>query len=112
MVTKPLDTTTRDGGVMQYGTFTVPADVPHERVAFYMDVYRRKVVEGLEKEGYEVLNMSPWHIVKAGQATTQDPTRRRYRIAAWCTRRPEEVNLDIPDEWVPEMLKRGLRLKD
>ena len=109
-VGRPADRSLMDGGCWQTATFTVPANVPHERVVapLIADKYQRRFGSYLESVGFQVLYMGD-PTVDAG-VLSREPDRRRYTIRAWCKRRPITTTLTVPDCAVPEMLKRGLTL--
>ena len=107
---RPADRSLVDGGCWQTATFTVPSTVPDARVTSKLvtDKYRRRFGDYLTRVGFEVLYMGE---PKEHAGPLPDPPdRRRYAIRAWCTRRPIETTLTVPDAAVPEMLRRGLRL--
>lgn len=94
-------------------SFTVPADVPDERVKQAGDRYRMKYGKALEVQGFDVLGMGwPEEDRSVLARGTTDPDRRRYIIWAKIRRRPVEVHVDVPDEDVPIYQKAGYRLTE
>ena len=109
------DTSVQDGGTWERAVFTVPLGVPEERVQFVADKYQRKFGYHLEKQGFTVLQMSqPVRVTRPieGDAGIMDPTRKKYGILAYVTRRPVEHTVDVPDALVPELEKVGMRLTE
>lgn len=94
-------------------TFTVPDDVPEERVQFAADKYRRKYGDILEGQGFEVLEMEQPHMDEGLVAQgTVDPNRRPYVIWARVRRRPVLTTIDAGDREVPAFEKAGFRLRE
>ena len=106
----PVDQSLIRGGVWERGTFTVPADVSEERVQLVAHKYMSRFGEALEKMGYQVLWMSQARIDPL--PIPEDGDRKRYRMMAWVRQRPVEIHMDIPDELVPEMLQKGMKLTE
>ena len=91
--------------------FTVPEDVPHERVLFNQDKYQVKAGDVYEKQGFTVLWMSDAEIDSRQSVVGGcDPDRRPYRIRSYCRRRPVEITMDIPEEAIPEAQRLGMKL--
>jgi hypothetical protein len=105
-----LDRSLIEGGYWESAIFTVPADVSHERVLLLGDKYRNKFGQSLEGQGLTVRRMGEPMLDSRPLET--DPDRRRYRLLAWCSRRPREIHVEIPDEAVPDMERMGLRLTE
>ena len=96
-------------GIWERGTFTVPEDVPDARVQDVAHKYLRKFGEALELQGFEVLEI-------IGPAISQGrmlpgPGRKRYDCFARVRRKPVTINLEIPEEIIPEMQSKGLKLE-
>ena len=99
-----------EGGYWESATFTVPIEVSHERVLLLGDKYQKKFGVSLEDRGLKVTRMGEPTLDPRPLETP--PDRRRYRILAWCSRRPREIHVEIPDVAVPDMEKMGLRLTE
>ena len=104
------DRSLSEGGYWESATFTVPIEVSHERVLLLGQKYQNKFGESLEGQGLTVRRMGEPMLDSRPLET--DPDRRRYRLLAWCSRRPREIHVEIPDEAVPNMEKMGLRLTE
>lgn len=109
------DTSVEDGGVWQTAHFDVPSDTFHERVLLEGQKYRSKFGNQLEVVGFTVLQMSNPLKVEQNERTPGHlrvpPDRTRYRLVAWCTRRPIEITIDLPDNQVEAALRAGAKLK-
>ena len=110
MVSRLPDLTLERGGTWEQASFTVPIDVPDERVQFLGDKYQLKFGKVLETEGLEVLWMSRPFTGKGKRPVDED--RRAYFVKAWCKRRPIEIHMDIPDNAVGDMIELGLKLQE
>ncbi len=119
---KAINRSVREGGYWEKGFFTVPIGTSVERVQLLGHKYVEKFVAYLEgplfarKEG---LSIGQTYKVKSVFGPTLDKgpipvpsDRRKYLILAFISCRPFEPVYDIPDEFVPEMMKQGLRLKE
>lgn len=96
------------GGFWERATFTVPADTPDERVQFHADKYTRKAAEVYESQGCTVLQVTK-PIVSLSHLPTDDD-RRRYDIFFYLRREPITYKLEIPEQLIPEMQQKGLKL--
>ena len=94
--------------VWERGSFTVPDDVPHERVCAMSAKYMQRFGQALEAQGFTVLNMSAPQ--EEGVQVGVAKGRRKYIIQALVTRRPVTVKVDVPDQSVPAMVKQGYKL--
>lgn len=104
-----VDRSLVDGGVWERATFTVPADVPDERVQEAAHKYRSKAADVLQAQGFTILEMvGPQVTVRPGDP----PDRRRYDILSFVKRRPVEMTFDVPDQAVKALQKKGLKLKE
>ncbi|MBM3945277.1 MAG: hypothetical protein FJ317_07315 [SAR202 cluster bacterium] len=97
-------------GRWERATFTVPADVPDERVRGNADKYTRRFGEYLEALGNTVSYMRQPEPDTAPYG--EDPDRRRYVIWALCRRRPRAVQLNISEDEIPGLQKLGAIPKD
>lgn len=98
----------KQGGYWEKCTFTVPDKVSEERVQLLGHKYMNKFGAFLESEGLTVRQMmAP---VIDSRPLPVEPDRRRYIIFAFVSRRSFEPVFSVPDQYVPEMLKAGLRL--
>ena len=104
-----VDRSLEEGGFWERATFTVPGDIPNERVMFNADKYIRRACEHFEAQGCTILEFT-MPIVSLGKIPT-DGDRRRYDFWLYLRRRPQTLELEIPEELIPEMQKRGLKLK-
>lgn len=105
----------RDGevaAVRQPVYFTVPADIPAERVEAKFPEYIRKAGNELERRGFRVLAVSTPEPDPHSDAFGTEPDRRRYRMFALVRRRPQEVKLWVPDNAVSRMQELGMRLNE
>ena len=109
MTTGLVDRSLELGGFWERATFTVPHDTPDERVQFKADKYIRKAGYVYEAQGCTVLNHTK-PIVSLGHLVT-DGDRRRYDIFFWLKRKPETYTIPIPEQLIPEMQSKGLKLK-
>ena len=96
-------------GIWERGTFTVPEDIPDSRVQVVAHKYLKRFGEALERQGFEVLEI-------IGPAVSQgkmpaEPGRKRYDCFARVRRKPVTIDLEIPEELIPEMQGKGLKLK-
>lgn len=98
-----------EGGFWERATFTVPADTPDERVQFHADKYIARAAQVFEAQGSQVLKVTK-PIVSLGYLPTDDD-RRRYDIFFWLRRKPITYELEIPEQLIPDMQKKGLKLK-
>jgi len=104
-----VDRSLEQGGFWERATFTVPADVSDERVQFHTDKYTAKAAKVFEAQGCTVLKFTK-PIVSLGHLVTDDD-RRRYDIFFWLRRKPVTIDFEIPEELIPEMQSKGLKLK-
>ena len=97
--------------VWERASFTVPSDVPDERVVegSVADRYMRKFGAHLEAQGFRVLMMVRPERVNS-QILMNTPDRKRFVIWAQVSRRPQELHFEIPDHLVEAAKKAGLRL--
>lgn len=96
-------------GIWERGTFTVPEDIPESRVQDVAHKYLRRFGEALERQGFEVLEIiGP--TVSQGKMPPE-PGRKRYDCFARVRRKPITLDLEIPEELIPEMQSKGLKLK-
>jgi len=109
MTTGIVDRSLERGGFWERATFTVPADIPDERVQFHADKYAAKAAKVFEAQGSTVLSCTK-PFVSLGHLVT-DGDRRRYDIFFWCRRKPENVKLSVPVELIPEFQEKGWELK-
>lgn len=103
-----VDRTLQDNCFWERGTFTVPEDIPHERVMRVKDKYKVKLGKVLDRQGIRVLEM--FDPMPSDRLPEQG--RKRYDILVQCRRDPVEFVIDIPDQFVPEMQKKGMKLKE
>ena len=109
MTTGVVDRSLEQGGFWERATFTVPADVPDERVQARADKYTAKAAKVFEAQGCTILDFTK-PFVSLGHLVTDDD-RRRYDIFFWCRREPETINLKIPEQLIPEFQSKGWKLK-
>jgi len=96
-------------GIWERGTFTVPEDIPDTRVQEVAPKYLRRFGEALERQGFEVLEIiGP--VVSQGRMPAESG-RKRYDCFARVRREPQTIRLEIPEELIPEMQDKGLKLK-
>jgi len=104
-----VDRSLIEGGFWERATFTVPVDIPDERIQWHADKYTAKAAEVFEAQGCTILKVTK-PIVSLGHLPT-DGDRRRYDIFFFLRRRPITCELEIPEALIPEMQRRGLKLK-
>lgn len=98
------------GASWERGYFTVPADIPHERVMSNGYKYVRRFGDHLEKQGFTVVFMSePERAPHQGGLNgvlyrMNHEDRQVYRLYARCRRRPVETLIHVPDDKVDEVL--------
>lgn len=99
------------GYVWEKSGFTVPANVPNERVQFKGEHFRRKFGDYLVAKGFTVIKMEgPVEDHGLLATGTTAPDRRAYVIYAKVTRRPIVVRVDVLDEDVPIYQQSDFRL--
>ena len=104
-----IDQSVKDGGFWERGTFTVPIATTEERVQLLAYKYIRKFGDFLEeKKGYRVHKVVGPVLDDGLFPIPAD--RRKYVLFAFVSKRPIIPIFDIPDQYVPEMQKAGLRL--
>lgn len=101
-----IDRTLINGGFWDRATFTVPEDVPEERVQFHASKYMGRFGSVLEGQGFTVREML------RPQVSNRLPQggRRRYDILAFVSRKPIVIKERIPDMLVPKMQRLGMKL--
>ena len=104
-----VDRSLVEGGFWERATFTVPADIPDERVQWHADKYTARAAQVYEAQGCQVLEFTK-PIVSLGHLPTDDD-RRRYDIFFYLRRKPITYELEIPEALIPEMQSKGLKLK-
>ncbi len=110
MVSRLPDLTLERGGTWEQAYFTVPIDVPDERVQILGDKYQLRFGKVLEEDGFDVLWMSEPIPDRSNRPVDED--RRAYQVKAWVKRRPVETHYDIPDNAVGDMIELGLKLQE
>ncbi len=109
MVSNIYNPETAAKGIWERGTFTAPEDTPDTRVQDVAHQYLRKFGEALERQGFEVLEIiGP--VVSQG-IVPPEPDRKRYDCFARVRRKPVTIALEIPEQLIPEMQDKGLKLK-
>ncbi len=109
MTTGDFDYAIAAKGIWERGTFTVPEDIPDARVQGVAHKYLRRFGEALERQGFEVLEViGP--AVSRGRMPPE-PGRKRYDCFARVRRKPVTIDLEIPEQLIPEMQSKGLTLK-
>ena len=109
MTTGLVDRSLELGGYWERATFTVPSDVPDERVQARADKYTAKAAKVYEAQGCTILNFTK-PIVSLGRLVT-DLDRRRYDIFFWLRRKPVTHNIEVPEQLIPEFQSKGWKLK-
>ncbi|KKN67792.1 hypothetical protein LCGC14_0458250 [marine sediment metagenome] len=116
-----IDATLAQGGVWQTMVFTVPLSTPEDRVQAAGAKYRNIFGSLLEdrgkrdKDDTKVLGMRGPTRVKQMESTSTfaqgliDPTRKKYCVWAFVTRRPTALHMDIPDALVPAAQEMGMQ---
>ena len=104
-----IDRSLIDGGFWERATFTVPAETPDERVQSNADKYTRRAAKVFEAQGCQILDVTK-PIVSLGHLVTDDD-RRRYDIFFWCRRKPITYTFEIPEQAIPLMQEKGMKLK-
>lgn len=102
-----MEKTLRDGGFWERATFTVPKDVPDERVQFKADKYTRKAGKVFEAQGFTIRKVTPPRVSLSHLVTEAD--RRRYDIFFFLTRTPILGRIEVPEELDPRMLAMGFK---
>jgi hypothetical protein len=97
-------------GIWERGTFTVPSDIPEERVQDKLAEYKNTLGKILESRGFTVLEMTSPTLSKDGFVT--EPGEKRYDFYARIIRKPQLVRVSVPDAVDPELLRKGYRLID
>jgi len=104
-----VDSSTSRGYTWERASFTVPSSTTDERVEEVAYKYQNKIGKHLEAQGFTVLDMSmPFQ-------TTQgpiEPDRKKYLVLSRVKRRPQEINLLVPDNAVNDMMNLGMRLTE
>jgi hypothetical protein len=101
------------GFFYQSMVFTVPLDIPEDRVQFNAAKYRNTAGKLLEREGLVVLALEgpTLHSGYVRNAIV-DPDRKLYIIWAKVTRKkPIHMRVDVPDEDVPMYETAGFKLE-
>ena len=116
----PIDATLAQGGVWQTMVFTVPLSISEERVqaagAKYRNIFGSYLEDRGKKEKDEtkVIAMKGPTRVHPSESTSVwaqgliDPTRKKYRVWAFVTRRPNAIHIDVPDALVPAAQEMGM----
>jgi len=97
-------------GIWERGTFTIPDDVPEDRVQAKKDEYKREFGKLLECQGFTVLEMT--NPSPTTQKMKAELGRKRYDVYARVIRKPETVRFSVPDIAVPSLQMTGARLLD
>ena len=107
---RPADQSLIQNGLWERARFTVPDDVPEERVQFRSDKYMHRFGDHLEGVGYTVLSM-----MRPRRYTGPLPEpegRHLYHVYAWVRRRPIVAHMEVPDHAVADMQRLGLVLTE
>ena len=119
-----VDATLAQGGVWQTMVFTVPLSISDERVqdagAKYRNIFGAHLEERgkKEKDDTKVVAMKgPTRVHQSESSSVWaqgliDPTRKKYRVWAFVTRRPTAIHIDLPDALVPAAQEMGMKLTE
>lgn len=104
--------------------FTVPTSISEERVqaagAKYRNIFGTHLEERGKKErdDTKVVAMKGPTRVHQSESTSVwaqgliDPTRKKYRVWAFVTRRPNAIHMEVPDALVPDAQEMGMILTE
>ena len=89
------------------GTFTVPSDVPAQRVLERRKEYFRKYVESFELEGWRLVSQIGLYKNRVPDAGDIQQGVTRWMILAYWDRMPERQVTEVDEKHIPELLKTG-----
>jgi len=107
----PVDKSLEQNGLWEHVVFTVPDDIPEERVEKErFGGYMQKAGEYWESKDFTVLRVERPRVYNADGPV--EPGRRKYVIWGWVRRRPVVHTLDVPDHAVDRLRSMGMVLAD
>ncbi len=89
------------------GYFTVPSDIPDQRVVDCMDDYIKKYADSFDKEGWKLTSKIVYGKILSPLGEDIREGRSRWAIWANWERKPVIHTFEVDDKYVPKLLETG-----